>query len=148
MAQTPRIVSGLRDRTLLLLGFAGAFRQSELVAYDVCQPRGNRGQAVPPLDEVPRHLPFVRFIRHLNPYCRKNVIVRRSKVRVPVAYHYLVIASVRKQRCRRRGRNPACRGTSCKKTLGSGRKPSLLFDFLDFRILYSDAHDAIHIISY
>jgi hypothetical protein len=98
--------------------------------------------------ELLRHLPFAPFIRHLNPYRRKIVIISRSKVRVPVAYHCLVIASVRKQRCRRRGRNPACRGTSCKKTLGSGQKPSLLFDFLDFRILYSDAHDATHIISY
>jgi site-specific recombinase XerD len=30
-----RILSGLRDRALLLLGFAGAFRRSELVALDV-----------------------------------------------------------------------------------------------------------------
>lgn len=31
----PRALGGLRDRALLLLGFAGAFRRSELVALDV-----------------------------------------------------------------------------------------------------------------
>jgi site-specific recombinase XerC len=31
----PESLAGLRDRTLLLLGFAGAFRRSELVALDV-----------------------------------------------------------------------------------------------------------------
>jgi integrase len=31
----PETLKGLRDRTLLLLGFAGAFRRSELVAFDV-----------------------------------------------------------------------------------------------------------------
>jgi site-specific recombinase XerD len=34
-AATPRTLQGLRDRALLLLGFAGAFRRSELVALDV-----------------------------------------------------------------------------------------------------------------
>jgi integrase len=33
-AATPRTLRGLRDRALLLLGFAGAFRRSELVALD------------------------------------------------------------------------------------------------------------------
>jgi site-specific recombinase XerD len=32
----PEGLKGLRDRALLLLGFAGAFRRSELVALDVC----------------------------------------------------------------------------------------------------------------
>jgi site-specific recombinase XerD len=32
---TPDGLKGLRDRALLLLGFAGAFRRSELVALDV-----------------------------------------------------------------------------------------------------------------
>jgi integrase len=32
---TPESLKGLRDRALLLLGFAGAFRRSELVALDV-----------------------------------------------------------------------------------------------------------------
>jgi site-specific recombinase XerD len=32
---TPDTLSGLRDRALLLLGFAGAFRRSELVALNV-----------------------------------------------------------------------------------------------------------------
>ena len=31
----PEGLKGLRDRALLLLGFAGAFRRSELVALDV-----------------------------------------------------------------------------------------------------------------
>jgi site-specific recombinase XerD len=31
----PDSLQGLRDRALLLLGFAGAFRRSELVALDV-----------------------------------------------------------------------------------------------------------------
>jgi site-specific recombinase XerD len=36
MAQSvPDSMGGLRDRALLLLGFAGAFRRSELVALDV-----------------------------------------------------------------------------------------------------------------
>jgi hypothetical protein len=35
VATAPDRVSGLRDRALLLLGFAGAFRRSELVALDV-----------------------------------------------------------------------------------------------------------------
>jgi len=35
VATTPDRLSGLRDRALLLLGFAGAFRRSELVALDV-----------------------------------------------------------------------------------------------------------------
>jgi site-specific recombinase XerD len=35
VATTPDKLSGLRDRALLLLGFAGAFRRSELVALDV-----------------------------------------------------------------------------------------------------------------
>jgi hypothetical protein len=36
MAQAaPDSLKGLRDRALLLLGFAGAFRRSELVALDV-----------------------------------------------------------------------------------------------------------------
>jgi site-specific recombinase XerD len=34
-AVTPQTTRGLRDRALLLLGFAGAFRRSELVALDV-----------------------------------------------------------------------------------------------------------------
>jgi integrase len=34
-AVEPRTLRGLRDRALLLLGFAGAFRRSELVALDV-----------------------------------------------------------------------------------------------------------------
>jgi site-specific recombinase XerD len=35
VAMAPARLSGLRDRALLLLGFAGAFRRSELVALDV-----------------------------------------------------------------------------------------------------------------
>jgi integrase len=35
VAALPDIRLGLRDRALLLLGFAGAFRRSELVALDV-----------------------------------------------------------------------------------------------------------------
>ena len=35
VALAPESLAGLRDRTLLLLGFAGAFRRSELVALDV-----------------------------------------------------------------------------------------------------------------
>jgi site-specific recombinase XerD len=35
VATAPDQLSGLRDRALLLLGFAGAFRRSELVALDV-----------------------------------------------------------------------------------------------------------------
>ena len=31
----PETIKGLRDRALLLLGFAGAFRRSELVALNV-----------------------------------------------------------------------------------------------------------------
>ena len=32
----PQDLRGLRDRPLILLGFAGALRRSELVALDVC----------------------------------------------------------------------------------------------------------------
>ena len=35
IAQLPENVLGVRDRALLLIGFAGAFRRSELVALDV-----------------------------------------------------------------------------------------------------------------
>jgi site-specific recombinase XerD len=35
VAQAPDSAAGLRDRALLLIGFAGAFRRSELVALDV-----------------------------------------------------------------------------------------------------------------
>jgi site-specific recombinase XerD len=35
VATAPKGLAGLRDRALLLLGFAGAFRRSELVALDV-----------------------------------------------------------------------------------------------------------------
>jgi integrase len=35
VATAPDSLAGLRDRALLLLGFAGAFRRSELVALDV-----------------------------------------------------------------------------------------------------------------
>src|SRR6201984_2880398 len=35
VALAPESLAGLRDRALLLLGFAGAFRRSELVAVDV-----------------------------------------------------------------------------------------------------------------
>jgi site-specific recombinase XerD len=35
VATAPDRLSGLRDSALLLLGFAGAFRRSELVALDV-----------------------------------------------------------------------------------------------------------------
>ena len=35
VALAPEGLTGLRDRALLLLGFAGAFRRSELVALDV-----------------------------------------------------------------------------------------------------------------
>ena len=35
VALAPERLAGLRDRALLLLGFAGAFRRSELVALDV-----------------------------------------------------------------------------------------------------------------
>ena len=35
VALAPEGLKGLRDRALLLLGFAGAFRRSELVALDV-----------------------------------------------------------------------------------------------------------------
>ena len=36
MAERPATdIKGLRDRALLLLGFAGAFRRSELVALDI-----------------------------------------------------------------------------------------------------------------
>jgi site-specific recombinase XerD len=35
VTQAPNNLKGLRDRALLLLGFAGAFRRSELVALDV-----------------------------------------------------------------------------------------------------------------
>ena len=35
VAMTPEGLTGLRDRALLLLGFAGAFRRSELVALDL-----------------------------------------------------------------------------------------------------------------
>ena len=35
MRLAPDGLTGLRDRALLLLGFAGAFRRSELVALDV-----------------------------------------------------------------------------------------------------------------
>ena len=35
VALAPDSLAGLRDRALLLLGFAGAFRRSELVALDV-----------------------------------------------------------------------------------------------------------------
>ena len=35
VALAPESLAGLRDRALLLLGFAGAFRRSELVALDV-----------------------------------------------------------------------------------------------------------------
>jgi site-specific recombinase XerD len=34
-AVEPQTLKGMRDRALLLLGFAGAFRRSELVALDV-----------------------------------------------------------------------------------------------------------------
>jgi integrase len=37
----PANLKGLRDRALLLLGFAGAFRRSELVALDVADLREN-----------------------------------------------------------------------------------------------------------
>ena len=39
VATAPDRVSGLRDRALLLLGFAGAFRRSELVALDVAEAK-------------------------------------------------------------------------------------------------------------
>jgi site-specific recombinase XerD len=35
VALAPAGLTGLRDRALLLIGFAGAFRRSELVALDV-----------------------------------------------------------------------------------------------------------------
>jgi site-specific recombinase XerC len=41
VATAPDRLSGLRDRALLLLGFAGAFRRSELVALDVADLEEN-----------------------------------------------------------------------------------------------------------
>jgi integrase len=45
-AVEPKTLKGLRDRALLLLGFAGAFRRSELVALDTehltAEPKGLR----------------------------------------------------------------------------------------------------------
>ena len=38
LEQLPNTRVGLRDRALLLLGFAGAFRRSELVGLDVAGP--------------------------------------------------------------------------------------------------------------
>jgi len=35
LAQVPETISGRRDRALLLIGFGGAFRRSELVAIDI-----------------------------------------------------------------------------------------------------------------
>src|SRR3977135_1415915 len=35
LSMAPTSIKGLRDRALLLIGFAGAFRRSELVALDV-----------------------------------------------------------------------------------------------------------------
>jgi site-specific recombinase XerD len=40
-----RDLKGLRDRAILLLGFSGAFRRSELVALDVTAPRTGRRTA-------------------------------------------------------------------------------------------------------
>ena len=42
----PASLLGKRDRALLLLGFAGAFRRSELVGLDVCDVQFNRDGAV------------------------------------------------------------------------------------------------------
>jgi site-specific recombinase XerD len=41
VAKAPEGLAGLRDRALLLLGFAGAFRRSELVALDVADIEEN-----------------------------------------------------------------------------------------------------------
>jgi site-specific recombinase XerD len=41
VATAPEGLAGLRDRALLLLGFAGAFRRSELVALDVADTEEN-----------------------------------------------------------------------------------------------------------
>jgi len=41
VAEVPTGIAGLRDRALLLLGFAGAFRRSELVALDVADVTEN-----------------------------------------------------------------------------------------------------------
>ena len=52
----PDTLAGLRDRALLLLGFAGALRRSELVALNVddleawAPPRRNRAGEQPLLD--------------------------------------------------------------------------------------------------
>lgn len=42
MTQIPDSLLGRRDRALLLLGFAGAFRRSELVALDINDLETNR----------------------------------------------------------------------------------------------------------
>jgi integrase len=42
LAEVPDTPLGKRDRALLLLGFAGAFRRSELVALDVADLEDNR----------------------------------------------------------------------------------------------------------
>ena len=52
----PAGLKGLRDRALLLLGFAGAFRRSELVALDVAdveEDRGRRPRDDPPSEDRP-----------------------------------------------------------------------------------------------
>ena len=46
LASLPDSLAGRRDRALLLLGFAGAFRRSELVALDVADLRFNAGGLV------------------------------------------------------------------------------------------------------
>ena len=45
VALAPDSLAGLRDRALLLLGFAGAFRRSELVALDVADIEETRNRA-------------------------------------------------------------------------------------------------------
>ena len=44
VAMAPEGLTGLRDRALLLLGFAGAFRRSELVALDLADIEETRNR--------------------------------------------------------------------------------------------------------
>jgi len=46
VARAPDTLAGLRDRALLLIGFSGALRRSELVALKCCRYRGNRSGIV------------------------------------------------------------------------------------------------------
>jgi hypothetical protein len=82
----PDGLKGLRDRALLLLGFAGAFRRSELVALDVADLEGIRRRFQdhhPPEQDRPgrprqndRHRPR----RHHLPRQGRQVLRMKSKL--------------------------------------------------------------------